>query len=138
MISLWIYIILLITTIILHYSLYSWTNDLKKIKCKCSEGTVRDLINMLALIFLLLIPYRMLNYKDKYFTAFFNNFIAVISITYFILIIYYINKLNKEACLCSDNWRKDYSFITTIVFSSLILFILTLKLILFSLLQNKW
>lgn len=138
MISLWIYIILLITTIILHYSLYTWTNDLKKIKCKCSEGTVRDVINMLALIFLLLIPYRMLNYKDKYFTAFFNIFIAVISITYIILIIYYINKLNKEACLCSDNWRKDYSFITIIVFGSLILFIMTLKLILFSLLQNKW
>ena len=138
MISLSIYIILLITTIILHYSLYTWTNDLKKIKCKCSEGTVRDVINMLALIFLLLIPYRMLNYKDKYFTVFFNNFIAVISITYFILIIYYINKLNKEACLCSDNWRKDYSFITIIVFGSLILFIMTLKLILFSLLQNKW
>tara|TARA_B110000444_G_C18657847_1_gene509292 strand:- start:436 stop:852 length:417 start_codon:yes stop_codon:yes gene_type:complete len=138
MISLWIYIILLITTTILHYSLYTWTNDLKKIKCKCSEGTVRDVINMLALIFLLLIPYRMLNYKDKYFTVFFNNFIAVISITYFILIIYYINKLNKEACLCSDNWRKDYSFITIIVFGSLILFIMTLKLILFSLLQNKW
>lgn len=138
MISLWIYIILLITTIILHYSLYTWTNDLKKIKCKCSEGTVRDVINMLALIFLLLIPYRMLNYKDKYFTEFFNKFIAVISITYFILIIYYISKLNKEACLCSDNWRKDYSFITTIVFGSLMLFIMTLKLILFSLLQNKW
>jgi len=138
MISLWIYIILLITTIILHYSLYTWTNDLKKIKCKCSEGTVRDVINMLALIFLLLIPYRMLNYKDKYFTEFFYNFIAVISITYFILIIYYISKLNKEACLCSDNWRKDYSFITTIVFGSLILFLITLKLILFSLLQNKW
>tara|TARA_B110001450_G_scaffold136173_1_gene127895 strand:- start:852 stop:1268 length:417 start_codon:yes stop_codon:yes gene_type:complete len=138
MISLWIYIILLITTTILHYSLYTWTNDLKKIKCKCSEGTVRDVINMLALIFLLLIPYRMLNYKDKYFTAFFNKFIIVISITYFILIIYYISKLNKEACLCSDNWRKDYSFITIIVFGSLILFIMTLKLILFSLLQNKW
>lgn len=138
MISLCIYIILLITTIILHYSLYTWTNDLKKIKCKCSEGTVRDVINMLALIFLLLIPYRMLNYKDKYFTEFFNKFIAVISITYFILIIYYISKLNKEACLCSDNWRKDYSFITTIVFGSLMLFIMTLKLILFSLLQNKW
>ena len=138
MISLWIYIILLITTIILHYSLYSWTNDLNKIKCKCSERTVRDLINRLESIFLLLIPYRMLNYKDKYFTKFFNNFIAVISITYFILIIYYINKLNKEACLCSDNWRKDYSFITIIVFGSLILFIMTLKLILFSLLQNKW
>jgi hypothetical protein len=138
MISLWIYIILLITTTILHYSLYTWTNDLKKIKCKCSEGTVRDVINMLALIFLLLIPYRMLNYKDKYFTEFFYNFIAVISITYFILIIYYISKLNKEACLCSDNWRKDYSFITTIVFGSLILFLITLKLILFSLLQNKW
>ena len=138
MISLWIYIILLITTTILHYSLYTWTNDLKKIKCKCSEGTVRDVINMLALIFLLLIPYRMLNYKDKYFTAFFYGFTRIITITYFILIIYYISKLNKEACLCSDNWRKDYSFITIIVFGSLILFIMTLKLILFSLLQNKW
>ncbi len=138
MISLWIYIIVLIITIILHYSLYTWTNDLKKIKCKCSEGTVRDVINMLALIFLLLIPYRMLNYKDKYFTAFFNNFIAIISITYFILIIYYISKLNKEACLCSNNWKKNYSFITTIIFSCLILFLITLKLILFSLLQNKW
>ena len=68
MIGLSIYIIILITTIILHYALYTWTNDLKKLGCKCSSGTVRDVINMLALIFLLLIPYRMLNYKDKYFS----------------------------------------------------------------------
>ena len=137
MIGLSIYIIILITTIILHYALYTWTNDLKKLGCKCSSGTVRDVINMLALIFLLLIPYRIVNYNDKYFSDFFYGFIRLITITYFILIIYYINKLNIEACECSNNWKKDYSFITTIIFSSLILFIMIQKLILFSTLDNK-
>ena len=137
MIGLSIYIIILITTIILHYALYTWTNDLKKLGCKCSSGTVRDVINMLALIFLLLIPYRIVNYNDKYFSAFFYGFIRLITITYFILVIYYINKLNIEACECSNNWKKDYSFITAIIFSSLILFIMIQKLILFSTLDNK-
>ena len=132
MIGLSIYIILLITTIILHYAIYTWTNDLKKLGCKCSSGTVRDVINMLALIFLLLIPYRIVNYNDKYFSAFFYGFIRLITITYFILVIYYINKLNTEACECSNNWKKDYSFITVIIFSSLVLFLIVLKLILFS------
>lgn len=137
MIGLSIYIIILVTTIILHYALYTWTNDLKKLGCKCSSGTVRDVINMLALIFLLLIPYRIVNYNDKYFSVFFYGFIRLITITYFILIIYYINKLNNEACECSSNWKKDYSFITTIIFSSLILFVMIQKLILFSTLDNK-
>jgi len=137
MIGLSIYIIILITTIILHYALYTWTNDLKKLGCKCSSGTIRDVINMLALIFLLLMPYRIVNYNDKYFSAFFYGFIRLITITYFILVIYYINKLNTEACECSNNWRKDYSFITVIIFSSLILFLIVLKLILFSTLDNK-
>ena len=137
MIGLSIYIIILIATIILHYAIYTWTNDLKKLGCKCSSGTVRDVINMLALIFLLLIPYRIVNYNDKYFSAFFYGFIRLITITYFILVIYYINKLNTEACECSNNWRKDYSFITVIIFSSLILFLIVLKLILFSTLDNK-
>ena len=137
MIGLSIYIILLITTIILHYAIYTWTNDLKKLGCKCSDGTVRDVINMLALIFLLLIPYRIVNYNDKYFSAFFYGFIRLITITYFILVIYYINKLNTEACECSNNWKKDYSFITVIIFSSLVLFLIVLKLILFSTLDNK-
>jgi hypothetical protein len=92
---------------------------------------------MLALIFLLLIPYRIVNYNDKYFSAFFYGFIRLITITYFILVIYYINKLNNEACECSSNWKKDYSFITTIIFSSLILFVMIQKLILFSTLDNK-
>ena len=105
--------------------------------CKCSSGTVRDVINMLALIFLLLIPYRIVNYNDKYFSAFFYGFIRLITITYFILVIYYINKLNNEACECSSNWKKDYSFITVIIFSSLILFVMIQKLILFSTLDNK-
>ena len=137
MIGLSIYIIILIATIILHYAIYTWTNDLKKLGCKCSTGTMRDIINMLALIFLLLIPYRILNYNDKYFTIFFYGFIRIITITYFILIIYYINKLNNEACECSNSWKKDYSFITVIIFSSLILFLMILKLILFSRLDNK-
>ena len=137
MIAFVIFVFLLIATIILHYAIYTWTNDIKKLGCKCSDGTIRDIINMLALIFLLLIPYRIINYNDKYFSAFFYEFIRIITITYFILVIYYVNKLNTEACECSNNWKKDYSFITVIVFSSLILFIMIQKLILFSILDNK-
>ena len=137
MIAITIYIILLIITIILHYAVYNWTNDLKKIGCKSSDNTTRDILNKISLIFILLIPYRIWNYTDKYFARFFTIFISILSLIYYILIIYYIDKLNKDSCECSENWKKDYSFITIIIFFCLIAFSLTLKLILFYYLDNK-
>jgi hypothetical protein len=129
-ISLIFYIIFLIVTVILHYAIYTWTNDLNKVGCKCSDNTTRDVLNKMALILLLLIPYKIVHYADKYFTSFFTNFIGIFSLIYYCLIIYYIDKLNKDACECSENWKKDYSLITTIIFLCLIAFSLTLKVIL--------
>jgi hypothetical protein len=125
-----IYIIFLIAIIILHYAIYNWTNDLKLLGCKCSDTTIRDILNNMALIFLLIIPYRIVHDSDKYFSIFFYRFINMLSLIYYILIIYYIDKLNRDACRCSENWKKDYSFITTIIFLCLILFIFLCKLIL--------
>lgn len=124
------YILFLVITIILHYAIYTWTSDLKYIGCKCSDTTIRDLLNKIALILLLLIPYRIWNYNDKYFSKFFTIFTAILGLIYYILIIYYIDKLNKDACNCSENWKKNYSLITTIIFLCIIAFSLTLKVIL--------
>ncbi len=122
---------------ILHYSMYTWTNTLTQIDCKCSDSVIRNILNAIALIFLIMIPYRIYNYKDGFYQSYFKTFIFLLSIIYYSLIIYYIDKLNKTACECSDSWKKDYSFITSILFLSLIILLIIAKLVLFSRINNK-
>ena len=117
--------------------MYTWTNTLTQIDCKCSDSVIRNILNAIALIFLIMIPYRIYNYKDGFYQSYFKTFIFLLSIIYYSLIIYYIDKLNKTACECSDSWKKDYSFITSILFLSLIILLIIAKLVLFSRINNK-
>ena len=137
MLAISIYFVFTIILAILHYAIYSWTNNLKQINCKCSDNITRDIINAIALIFLIITPYRIYNYKDRFFTSNFKNFLLILSIIYYSLTIYYIDKLNRTACECSDSWKKDYSFISSIVFLSLIILLIIIKFVLFSKIENK-
>ena len=122
---------------ILHYAMYTWTNNLKQIDCKCSDHLIRDILNALALIFLIMIPYRIYNYKDRFLQSHFKTFLGILSTIYYLLTIYYIDKLNKIACECSDSWKKDYSFITSITFLLIIILLIIVKLVLFSKIDIK-
>lgn len=132
-----IFFVFTVLLAILHYSMYTWTNTLTQIDCKCSDSVIRNILNAIALIFLIMIPYRIYNYKDGFYQSYFKTFIFLLSIIYYSLIIYYIDKLNKTACECSDSWKKDYSFITSILFLSLIILLIIAKLVLFSRINNK-
>ena len=132
-----IFFVFTVLLAILHYSIYTWTNTLTQIDCKCSDSVIRNILNAIALIFLIMIPYRIYNYKDGFYQSYFKTFIFLLSIIYYSLIIYYIDKLNKTACECSDSWKKDYSFITSILFLSLIILLIIAKLVLFSRINNK-
>ena len=69
--------------------------------------------------------------------SYFKTFLGILSIVYYSLIIYYINKLNKIACECSDSWKKDYSFISSVAFLLIIILVIITKLVLFSKIDNK-
>lgn len=132
-----IFFVFTVLLAILHYSIYTWTNTLTQIDCKCSDNITRDIINAIALIFLIIIPYRIYNFKDRFFTSNFKNFLLILSIIYYSLTIYYVDNLNRIACECSDSWKKNYSFISSIVFLSLIILLIIIKFVLFSKLENK-
>ena len=132
-----IFFVFTVLLAILHYSIYTWTNTLTQIDCRCSDNITRDIINAIALIFLIIIPYRIYNFNDRFFTSNFKNFLLILSIIYYSLTIYYVDNLNRIACECSDSWKKNYSFISSIVFLSLIILLIIIKFVLFSKLENK-
>ena len=132
-----IFFVFTVLLAILHYSIYTWTNTLTQIDCRCSDNITRDIINAIALIFLIIIPYRIYNFNDRFFTSNFKNFLLILSIIYYSLTIYYVDNLNRIACECSDSWKKNYSFISSIVFLSLIILLIIIKFFLFSKLENK-
>lgn len=137
MLAITIFFVFTVLITILHYAIYTWTNNLNDIDCKCSDTLTRDILNSLALIFLIIIPYRIYNYKDKFMQSYFKTFLGILSIVYYSLIIYYINKLNRIACECSNDWKKKYSFISSITFLLIIILLIITKLVLFSKINNK-
>lgn len=137
MLAISIFFVFTVLITILHYAIYTWTNNLKQIDCKCSDTLTRDILNVLALIFLIIIPYKIYNYKHRFLQTYFKTFLGLLSIIYYSLIIYYIDKLNKIACECSNSWKKNYSFISSITFLSIIVVLIITKLILFSKIDNK-
>ena len=137
MLAISIFFIFTVLVTILHYAIYTWTNTLKQIDCKCSDTFTRDILNVLALILIIIIPYRIYNYKDRFMKSYFKTFLGILSIVYYSLIIYYINKLNQIACECSNSWKKDYSFISSVAFLIIIILVIITKLVLFSKIDNK-
>ena len=116
-------VIIAVLVIILHFSMYTWTKELEKQGCDCSDMWHRKVIHWLALIFLILIP---INIMIRYFKS--NNnmikFLSVIMslgfITYICIVIDYIRKLKQLECQCSEDWKREYGYIFSIIYISLI------------------
>ena len=116
-------VIISILVIILHFSMYTWTKELEKQGCDCSDMWHRKVIHWLALIFLLFIP---INIMIRYFKSD-NNIIKILSgimslgfITYICIVIDYIRKLKQLECQCSEDWKREFGYIFSIIYISLI------------------
>lgn len=112
-------LIIFIIVIILHYSMYTWTEELEKTGCECSNLWQRNIIHWIALIMLIIIPINMLLRfaKIKMELLIPYSFILVILQIFYISIIFdYITKLKKLECECSESWKREYGYIGSIVY----------------------
>ena len=112
-------LIIFIIVIILHYSMYTWTEELEKTGCECSNLWQRNIIHWIALIMLIIIPINMLLRfaKIKMELLIPYSFILVILQIFYISIIFdYITKLKKLECECSESWKRGYGYIGSIVY----------------------
>jgi magnesium-transporting ATPase (P-type) len=128
-----IVLISMIVVLILHYAMYTWTAELEKNGCKCSEIWHRNVIHWIALILLITVFINTLlkiaNIKSPMFQAFIIV-IAILNIFYIAIVFDYITKLKKLECECSEDWKRDYGYIGSIVY------IISFSLILLSLILN--
>ena len=117
-----IYLITFTFIIILHYSMYTWTEELEKTGCECSDLWHRNVIHWVALILLIIIPMHILlrfaKIKIKLLIPYsFILFILFILKVFYISIIFdYITKLKKLECECSESWKREYGYIGSIVY----------------------
>jgi len=112
-------LIIFIIVIILHYSMYTWTEELEKTGCECSDLWQRNIIHWIALTMIIIIPINILlriaKVKIELFIPYY--FILVILQVFYISIIFdYITKLKKLECECSESWKREYGYIGSIVY----------------------
>ena len=120
MVSLIMFLIIAVVVIVLHYAMYTWTKELEKTGCKCSEIWHRNVIHWIALILLIATVINVLLkianiQKSPMFLAF-GVVIALLNIFYISIVFDYINKLKKLECECSESWKRDYGYIGSIVY----------------------
>lgn len=129
-----IFFILFILIIVFHYAMYTWTKELEKNGCDCSNLWHRNVINWLAVVIVILnIIYYLINFfninqkiyhyiyrKDGGYAYFYGEpfqwLIGILVLTYLAIIYDYIAKLKKIECECSESWKKEYGYIGSIVY----------------------
>jgi hypothetical protein len=130
-----IMLLIAILVLILHYAMYTWTEELEKTGCECSDLWHRNIIHWIALILLIIIPINIVIqiYKVKSPLIIPYSFILfVLQISYVAIIFDYITKLKKLQCECSESWKREYGYIGSIVYFcyfGLILLLLILGLV---------
>ena len=141
-------IILITLILVLHYAMYTWTEELEKTGCECSNLWHRNVIHWFGLVIVILnviywlmeffnidqkIYYR--NGSLTLFAAPFSSLILILTVSYISIIFDYITKLKKLECHCSESWKRDYGYIGSIVYIAsyslgLLLFIIGMLMLL--------
>ena len=133
MLELLIHLIVLVLVITLHVAMYMWTTELEKENCDCSDLWHRNLINIFSILLLILIPVNFyLRYKNFLPIKSFNLdlktgysiIVGGIGVFYMVIILDYVMKLKEKNCECSEDWKREYGYIFTIVYISLLLLML--------------
>lgn len=130
-----IYIIQITISVILlfllHYFMYIWTKELENKNCDCSDIIHRKIINYGSIVFFIILIFNYINIiTNNIFikpSIFISILFTTISIIYLSIIIDYIRKLKEKQCECSEDWKRKYGYIFSIIY--LILSVLTLVII---------
>jgi hypothetical protein len=122
-------IILITLILVLHYAMYTWTEELEKTGCECSNLWHRNVIHWFGLVIVILnviywlIEFFNIDQKIYYrngsltlFAAPFSSLILILTVSYISIIFDYITKLKKLECHCSESWKRDYGYIGSIVY----------------------
>ena len=141
-------IILITLILVLHYAMYTWTEELEKTGCECSNLWHRNVIHWFGLVIVILnviywlIEFFNIDQKIYYrngsltlFAAPFSSLIIILTVSYISIIFDYITKLKKLECHCSESWKRDYGYIGSIVYIAsyslgLLLFIIGMLMLL--------
>tara|TARA_B110000027_G_scaffold125110_1_gene142228 strand:+ start:151 stop:696 length:546 start_codon:yes stop_codon:yes gene_type:complete len=129
--------------LVLHYAMYTWTEELEKTGCECSNLWHRNIIHWLAIVLVIIIIINIVilaftygKEQNPYMIVY--NFITVLMfITYIVIILDYITKLKNLECECSESWKREYGYIGIIAYISLLGLILILPLIFIIILAIK-
>lgn len=120
-----------ILLLLLHYFMYIWTKELENKNCDCSDIIHRKIINYGSIVFFIILIFNYINIiTNNIFikpSIFISILLTTISIIYLSIIIDYIRKLKEKQCECSEDWKRKYGYIFSIIY--LILSVLTLVII---------
>lgn len=116
---------------LLHYFMYIWTKELENKNCDCSDIIHRKIINYGSIVFFILLIFNYINIITNGIfiktSIYLSMLFTIISIIYISIIIDYIRKLKEKQCECSENWKRKYGYIYSIIY--LILSVMTLVII---------
>tara|TARA_B110000259_G_scaffold101997_1_gene117404 strand:- start:581 stop:1078 length:498 start_codon:yes stop_codon:yes gene_type:complete len=135
-----IFIILQIITLSLHYAIYTWTEELEKTGCQCSNMWHRNVIHWMALILAIFVVIIMLLRIANITSKAFNAFIVVVFIIglfYLAMVLDYITKLKTLECQCSESWKRDYGYIYSLVYIIFVSIVLVFSILFGILILNK-
>jgi hypothetical protein len=119
------YLISIAITAFIIYVLYTWVDSMEKDGCDCSNLWHKDYVKF-GLMFLL--AYNILIMciiKTNPKVSFLNIFKVIglfITIAYWAIVLDYVIKLKENACGCSEDWKREFAYIYSIVYFIVLLF----------------
>jgi hypothetical protein len=139
-------IILNLLIFILLISVYSYINKLEKIGCLCSEDPNRVHIknfSIFYLVFISIITFLPPNYIEatfgksvSYIFAFVKFIFYIVFIIYLYIILEYTRSLINEKCKCSEDLRREFIMIGSII-EYTVLLIMLLSIVIIPLIFNS-
>mgnify|MGYP000433318504 CR=1 FL=1 len=136
-----IYIIKCIVTVILfalvltlHYAMNIWTLKLEENNCNCSNLWQRKYINIISIIIAIMyfinivMLFNLKNIQSVYIIIY-KLIFTILQLFYISIIYTYITELKKIECKCSEDWKRDYGYISSIIFITLYALILLMFII---------
>lgn len=111
-------LIIITLVITLHWSMYTWTNALEKEGCECSDMWHRKTINVIAIILLSIVVVNIvitLLKVDNQVLKYVKSFGGLLILFYYICIIDYVRKLKDKECECSDDWKREYGYMFSLI-----------------------
>lgn len=111
-------LIIITLVITLHWSMYTWTDALEKEGCECSDMWHRKVINVFAVILLSIVILNVvmtLLKVDHQVLKYIKSMGGLIILFYYIFIIDYVRKLKDKECECSDDWKREYGYMFSVI-----------------------